>query len=288
MTKLSVLILTKDEEINIAGCIASVAWCDDIVVLDSGSKDRTVEIARDLGARIVTRPFDNWSAHQNWSVRNIDFKHPWVFNLDADERVDEELARDLARAVADPGENVAFRMRRKDYFRSVWLKHATFYPTWFTRLYRPEKIHFERLINPVTVADGPIGSLQGHILHWPFSKGIVHWVERHNSYSGFEAQEAMKREEFKPGNLWASDAAVRRRAAKALFYRLPGRPLIKFFYLYLFHFGFLDGRSGFDYAALTSFYEYMIVLKVRELKKGVTEGVPTKTIAAIPSEEGKR
>ena len=260
---ISVLVLTRNEEQNIGGCLDSVSWSDDVVVLDSGSTDRTLALAAARGCRILHRPFDNWSAHQNWAVRNIPFRNPWVLNLDADERIDPELMREMAAAIAS-GEPVAFRMRRKDYFRDVWLKHATFYPTWFTRLYRPEAVEFQRLVNPVTVVDGAVGILRGHIRHYPFSKGITHWLERHNSYSSFEAQEYLKRPSFSSGGLLAAPAPQRRNAWKALFARLPGRPLIKFFYLFLVHRGFLDGKAGLDYCLLQSFYEFMITLKIKE------------------------
>lgn len=260
------LILTLNEEINIAGCMQSVAWCDDIVVLDSGSTDETVPIAEALGARIVRRRFDNWAQHQNWALQNIRFRHPWVFNLDADERIDDELAAELASSAREPGGHAAFKMRRKDFFRNTWLKHAGFYPSWFTRFYRPEKVRFERLVNPVTIVDGSTGALNGHILHWPFSKGMTHWLERHNSYSSFEAIEYARKPPFRIPELFSSDATVRRRAAKAMFARAPGRPLIKFLFLYVAHRGFLDGRAGLDFAVLQFINEYMVSLKIRETK----------------------
>jgi glycosyltransferase involved in cell wall biosynthesis len=134
----SAFIMTRDEEINLEACLRSVAWCDDVVVLDSGSTDGTLAIAQRWSCRVFQRTFDNWSSHQNWGLRNLPFRHPWVLNVDADERVAPELAEEIAAATEHPDGSVAFRMRRKDYFRGVWLRHATFYPTWLIRLYRPE------------------------------------------------------------------------------------------------------------------------------------------------------
>src|SRR5690348_11944785 len=111
---ISVLILTRNEQQDLPGCLASVAWSDDIHVLDSFSTDNTVEIAKAAGAHVTQRVFDNWAAHQNWALANIPFRHPWVFYLDADERVSPELARSLQTAAANPGENVAFRVQRRD------------------------------------------------------------------------------------------------------------------------------------------------------------------------------
>jgi len=260
---ISVLILTKNEETNILGCIDSVCWSDDIVILDSGSSDSTVSLAKSRGCRVFHRPFDNWADHQNWAVRNVSFLHPWVFNIDADERVGAECTGEMVAAVAADGP-VAFRLRRKDYFRGVWLKHATFYPTWLIRLYRPASVEFQRLVNPVTVVAGPVGNLQTHIEHWPFSKGISYWLERHNSYSTFESIEYLKRPSVSVRNLFSRDSNRRRQTLKGMFVRMPARPLLKFLYLYLLHLGFLDGRSGLHYCLLQSFYELMISLKVIE------------------------
>ncbi len=264
----SILILTKDEEINIERCIASVAWSDDIVVLDSMSGDRTVELAERLGARVVRRKFDNWSAHQNWAVRNIEFKHPWVYYTDADETCDDELREELA-GLGRTGEGfAAFQVRRKDYFMGRWLKRSQLYPTWITRIFRPEKIRYERLVNPVAVVEGRTGQLQGHIVHYPFSHGTGHWFDRHNRYSGMEAQDLVGevRQPLRIGELFARDASVRRRARKTLAYRMPGRPLLMFGYLYFFRLGLLDGVPGLRYSIMRSMYEYMIDLKVAELR----------------------
>ncbi len=273
---ISVLILTRDEERNLPGCLDSVSWCDDVVVLDSGSTDLTTALATARGCRVLHRSFDNWSSHQNWAVRNIAFRNPWVLNLDADERIDREFLLEMAAAVGS-GEPVAFRMRRRDYFRDLWLKHATFYPTWLIRLYRPEAVEFQRLVNPVTVVDGAVGTLRGHIEHFPFSKGVSHWLERHNSYSSFESQEYLKKPPFSLRDLLTGTGPERRKAAKALFARLPGRPLVKFLYLYVFHRGFLDGAAGLDYCLLLSFYEFMITLKLKEhrLKMAACKGADT-------------
>jgi glycosyltransferase involved in cell wall biosynthesis len=265
----SVLVLTLNEEINIGACLESLAWCDDIVVLDSLSTDKTRAIAEGRGARVVTRPFDNWSAHQNWAVNNIEFRHPWVLYLDADERCMPELRDEvLARAVA-AAPQAAFRIRRKDFFMGHWLKHAQVYPTWLVRLFRPQRIRYERLVNPVAVVDGPIGELEAHIFHYPFSHGVSHWIARHNRYSDMEAIEAEKVRDQRTtaGSLWSRDPNERRRAIKDVFYQMPARPLIKFLYFYGWRRGFLDGRAGLTYATLQAVYEYMISCKGAELER---------------------
>lgn len=266
---MSVLILTLNEEINIADCIESVSWCDDIVVLDSHSTDATVAIAEGRGARIVRRAFDNWSAHQNWAVSNIEFRHPWVLYLDADERCPSDLRDEVLQRARPEASEAAFRIRRKDFFMGRWLRHAQLYPTWLVRLFRPRSIRYERLVNPVAKVDGPVGEIRSHIIHYPFSHGVSHWIARHNRYSDMEALEAAKARANggTAVNLWSADPNERRRALKDIFFRLPARPLVKFLYYYAWRRGFLDGRAGLTYATLQAIYEYMIACKGVELDR---------------------
>jgi glycosyltransferase involved in cell wall biosynthesis len=266
---ISVLILTLNEETNIGACLDSVSWCDDIVVLDSLSTDRTRAIAQQRGARTVTRAFDNWSAHQNWAVTSIDFQNPWVLYLDADERCPEELRDEILTRVQADSPEAAFRVRRQDFFMGRWLKHAQLYPTWLVRLFRPGQIRYERLVNPVAIVSGATGELRGHLIHYPFSHGVSHWIARHNRYSDMEAIEAAKVREAShvSGALWSPDPNERRRALKDVFFRLPARPLIKFLYYYAWRRGFLDGRAGLTYAILQSIYEYLISCKCWELER---------------------
>jgi len=270
MSNISVLILTKNEQQDLPGCLESVAWSDDIHVYDSVSTDDTVAIAERFGAKVTQRPFDNWAAHQNWGLQNIQFKYPWVFYIDADERMTPELVKSVQAAVSSATNQVAFRLQRRDFFLSTWLKHVQT-SSFYMRLFRPEKMRYERLVNPISIADGPIGDITGYLDHFPFSKGIGHWIERHNAYSRFEAQQiAENRANQATFSLkkafMAKDFNERRFHQKELFYRLPFRPLIKFLILYFGKRGFLDGRAGFTYAMLQSIYEYFIVLKTRELE----------------------
>ena len=266
---ISILILTLNEETNIGACLDSLAGFDDIVVFDSVSKDKTVEIAVAKGARIVERPFDNWAAHQNWAMDNIDFKHGWVFYLDADERMTPELRDEILAIARDSARpEVAYYCGRKNFFLGKWIRHAM-PPGMIMRFFKPKKIRFERLVNPVPVIDGPHGYLRHFFEHYNFSKGLTEWFDKHNKYSLFEAMEGMKLRE-KPvglGALFSGDRFERRRALKDLSFRMPLRPLVKFLYMYVLKLGFLDGRAGYTYCKLQSMYEYMIVVKMRELAR---------------------
>jgi glycosyltransferase involved in cell wall biosynthesis len=264
----SILILTKNEQQDLPGCLESVSWSTDIVVYDSCSSDRTQAIATSSGARVVERPFDNWASHQNWGLRNIAFYNPWVFYIDADERLTPEAAVELKAIANTDNTLVAYRIRRRDFFQGRHLRYVQTSP-YYIRFFRPEFVHYERLVNPVTVVDGPIGNLMHPLDHYPFSKGISHWLARHNSYSTFEAEQIMNnracREPFSfKAAFLERDFNRRRYHQKELFYRLPARPLIKFCLLYFLKRGFLDGRPGFIYALLQSIYEFTIIIKVQE------------------------
>ena len=279
---ISVLILTKDEENNLPSCLESVSWSDDVHVLDSHSTDRTVEIARAAGAHVDFRDFDSFAGQQNWALRNIFFRHPWVFYLDADERVTPALRESMLRAVADPGAHVAFRIQRRDFLMGAWLKHSQLSP-FYLRLFRPEKMRYERLGHPVSVPDGPVDQIEGYLDHFPFSKGIEEWIAKHNFYSTQEAQQIVTNRNAGAGfslkaALFEKDFHQRRRHQKELFYRMPARPLVKFVLSYVGRRGFLDGRAGLVYCLLQAFYEYMIVLKTRELE---TQTSPAITIPRL-------
>jgi glycosyltransferase involved in cell wall biosynthesis len=276
---ISVLILTKNEEQDLPCCLDSVHWSDDVYVYDSGSADRTADIAKNYGAKVVTRPNGsdaeifrgNEAEHKNWALKNIPFRHPWVLHLDADERVTLDLAENMQQAVRKTSDCVAYRIRRRDFWGDRWLKHVVA-SSYYLRLFRPDKMHYERLINPVSVPDGPVGEMTGFLDHFPFSKGVTHWLKRHNSYSSLEAEQIGRNraanQQFRLKSAFlASDPNERRFHQKELFYRMPVRPILKFVLFYLGKRGFLDGAEGFQYAVLQSFYEYMIVLKSRELAK---------------------
>lgn len=266
---ISVLILTLNEGDNLPACLEAVKWSDDIVVFDSFSSDHTVEIARAAGARVIQRRFDNERDHRTAAIQ-VGFKNAWVYNPDADELTTPELREEMLRVVSDAArKEVAYRVRFKNMFMGCWLRHSSLYPTWVMRLFRPEKILFERSINLRYVADGPEGRLQSHFEHYTFNKGLNAWFEKHNRYSWQEAEESLKSLAdggFNWSQLCAKNPTARRRALKELSFRLPCRPLLRFIYMYVWHRGFLDGWAGFTYCRLLTIYEYMIVLKMQELR----------------------
>lgn len=272
----SIFIQTLNEEDNLPGLLDSVSWADDIVVLDSLSTDRTEEIARERGCRWFARAFDGRGPHQNWAMENIDFKYSWVFYLDADERMTPELRAEITAIAEDEGdERVAFYCGRRNFFMGKWIRHAM-PPGFIMRFFKPPHIRFARKANPIPTIDGEVGYLKEHFLHYNFSKGLREWIERHNRYSTFEAEETVKALKDRPlrlRNLFARDAMTRRFELKNLSFRMPLRPLVKFLYLYLLKFGILDGRAGLTYCTLQMIYEYQICVKVREMQR-IERGLP--------------
>ena len=263
----SVLILTLNEETNLSACLDSVRECEDIVVLDSLSDDKTVEIARSRGVRVIQRPFDNYAAQRNAGLNTVQYKHSWVLMLDADERVTPELWKEMNEATdsADPAVSL-FHIRRKDYWFGQWFRRSSGYPTWFGRLVRVGHVTVEREINEQYVAHGESKFLTEHLIHYPFNKGVAYWLERHNRYSSMEAvaQAEERRQKVLVRGLWSRNPIARRQTMKQIAYRLPVRPLLTFGYLYFARGGFLDGRAGLCYCILRAIYEYMIDVKVKE------------------------
>jgi glycosyltransferase involved in cell wall biosynthesis len=273
---ISVLILTRDEEQDLPGCLDSVTWSDDIHVLDSESTDRTTEIARQRGATVTTRHFDTYAAQRNAAMQ-LPFRHPWVLVLDADERPTPALSAEMQRAVAiAPGNVSGFRMRRRDFLWGTWLKHAQMTP-YYVRLLRVGHVHYTREVNEIVEVQGDILELQAPLDHFAFSKGITHWIAKHNVYSSKEAELLASGDAVHGASLYqalfARNFHERRVAQKAIFYELPARPLIKWFYMMFVRGALLDGHAGVMYATLHSFYEFLIEVKCRELLRR-REGKP--------------
>ena len=170
-----------------------------------------------------------------------------------------------------PANTAGFRLRRRDFLFGTWLKHAQISP-YYIRLVRPESAKYTRAINEVLEVDGPVAELLHPLDHYPFSKGIAHWIAKHNAYSTMEAELIFRQQGLQNPSLRTAlgdpDFHTRRLHQKALFYRLPGRPLIKWCYMMFLRGAILDGAAGITYATLQSIYEYMIVLKTKELRRG--------------------
>ena len=268
---LSVLIPTKNEERNLEECIASVAWADEIIVYDSHSTDDTISLAEKAGAKIVKRVFDTFAVHKNWALDNVEFRNPWVLLLDADERVTDLLAVEIVEAVKTQEGPVGYHIARKTVFCGTWMKHSGVYPDYNLRLIQAGHGRYEdRIVHEHMIVDGPAGYLKDHLLH-DDDKGIERFFDRHNHYTSLEAVEIMRQQlksgGEKLGGNFFERGPQRRRALKNFAQRyLPFRPMFVFIYMYILKAGFLDGRMGLRYCLLKMFFEYQIVLKVKEMR----------------------
>ena len=266
----SVLVLTLDEAANIGRCLESVSWSDDVVVLDSFSRDNTVDIAKQHGAKVHQRAFDDYANQRNFGLRNIEYKNPWLLMLDADECVPADLQREILNATRGARDSIAmFRMRRKDHLFGRWIRGSSGYPTWFGRLSRVGRVRVERPINEEYHADGEIAELRHHLHHYPFNKGFAAWLAKHDRYSTMEAQlrSANPSSSARLRDVFATDVDIRRRALKTFIYRMPARPLLMFVALYVIKGGFLEGRAGLIFSLLRAWYEFMIDCKSVELRR---------------------
>lgn len=275
---LSVVVLARNEAGNIGRCLESVAWCDERVVVDDASTDDTPRLARAAGARIVERKFDTFAGQRNWALESAGLRFPWVLMLDADEVVTEDLRREIERQIpAAAGDIAGYRMCRKTMFRDRWLKWSDGFPVWIMRLVRRGAAKFQDSGHgevPVPPVDGRLDTLHEPFLHYPFSRGVGEWVERHNRYALREAQQEWESSApWTVRELFAGDRADRRRARRSLSRSLPGRPLLRFLYQYVWQLGALDGRAGLEFCLMMAAYEGLIVLKRRELES-VARGLP--------------
>lgn len=266
---LSVLILTFNEEANVRRCLESVVWSDDVVVIDSGSTDATVAIAESMGARVFQREFDNFANQRNWGLEKAGLRHEWVLHLDADEVVPPEMHEEIL-AVIRRADLSAYRTALKLMFQERWIKRASMYPAYQVRLGRRDKLRFKMDGHGQreTLPPSEVGTLETSLLHYSFEKGLADWFEKHNRYSTAEAIASLRRRAQGQASFWAIfslDRGTRFRALKNLSSRLPFRPLFRFFYMAIIRRGLLDGMPGLHYCTLVIVYEYMIVLKEKEI-----------------------
>jgi glycosyltransferase involved in cell wall biosynthesis len=276
---LSILIPTRNEAANLAACLASARFADEIVVVDSGSTDGTVEMARAAQARVVDFRWDgHFPKKKNWALANIDWKHEWVFILDADERITPECARELQELLIAPDCD-GYYVNRRFWFIDGWLRHCGYYPSWNLRLFKHRLGRYEQFpgvedtqsgdneVHEHVQLAGRTGWLRGELEHYAFPTISV-WVEKHNRYSNWEAQllrSATDREATARTGL--APQLARKRRLKNLARRLPFRPTLRFFYHYVWRAGFLDGYRGYIFCRLMAFYEFLGMAKAHELAR---------------------
>lgn len=273
MPLLSVIVLTKDEEANLPHLIASLKGLDhQLFVVDSGSTDRTFEIAKAAGATVVFHPFETYAAQRNWALANLPIRTPWVLNLDADERLTPELVREIDAVVRDPGRpEVGFMLRKRTVFMGRWLRFGGQYPSWHLRLFRTGLGRCEdRLYDQHFVVAGPVGRLR-HDYVDVLTDDLSKWVERHNRWATLEARELATGDGT--GDIvprLAGNPIERKRFLRSRVYRrfpLFVRPFLLFFFDYVLRLGFLDGRPGLVFYVLQRFwFRFLVDAKLLEMR----------------------
>jgi len=266
----TVMIFTLNEEIHLPSCLDSLAWCEDVIIIDSFSTDRTAEISRARNARFFQHAFEGFGKQRNWALDNTAPKHEWILILDADERVTPQLREELRDMAATSPQSVgAYRIKRRFHMWGRWLKYSSLYPTYVVRAIRRDRVRYINRGHAETQeVEGGVAELK-HDLIDENLKGINEWFERQNRYSTSDAAYELE-SESKPlqwGNLLAADPLARRAALKRLASILPGRPLLYFFYSYVVRRGFLDGKDGLMFCLMKATYQRMVTIKKHDLRR---------------------
>ncbi|MBI2517760.1 MAG: glycosyltransferase family 2 protein [Opitutae bacterium] len=277
---ISVLIPVKNEAANLTACLASVAFCDEIVVVDSGSTDGTRAIATQAGAQVVDFKWNGeFPKKKNWALANVPWKHEWVFIIDADERATPELERALRAVAAGPATaHAGYYVNRRFWFLDGWLNHCGYYPSWNLRLFRHRLGRYEKTaaiagtgsgdneVHEHVELQGSAGYLPGEMEHYAFPD-IATWVEKHNRYSNWEARLQLEAAGGTGAHASLDAGLARKRLLRRLAWRLPFRPTLRFLYHYVWRAGFLDGYRGYVFCRLMAYYEFLSAAKAAELRR---------------------
>ncbi len=274
----SILVPVKNEAGNLPRCLSSVAWADEIFVVDSHSTDGSQEIAESLGAKVVQFDFSGtWPKKKNWALENLDFRNSWLFILDADEVLPPEAADEIRSIVTEresPDSPLGYWINRHFFFLGKRLNHC-YYPNWNLRLFKHQLGRYEKLTESDTasgdnevhehvIIKGKTGKLKAELDHFAFPSVEV-FIEKHNRYSNWEARVWLEQQSTAYSEAQASGLAKGPRMMRKISQRMPFRPLLRFIYVYIFQLGFLDGIEGYYFARLHALYEFLIIAKTHEL-----------------------
>lgn len=286
--RLAVIVLTKNEERNLPDCLASLeGLAAEIWVVDSGSTDRTLAVARAAGCRLAEHPFETYAAQRNWAFDHLPIQAPWTLCLDADERLTPELKRRVREVTAGTDASYAgYMMSRRTVFLGRWLRHGGQYPAWHVRLFRTGKGRCEdRRYDQHFVVDGPVGRLEGDFID-VLTDSLTTWTERHNRWATLEAEELLlgrdERLQVRPRLL--GTPLERKRFLRMRIYRhLPlfARPFLLFFFDYVLRLGFLDGVPGLIFHTLQRFW-FRFLIDAKTYERRLASGTAGKRLLAAP------
>ena len=288
----SVMIPTLNEASNLPRCLDHLQWADEVVVVDSGSTDDTVQIAEAYGAKVVQFKWNGlWPKKKNWALRHAPLKHKWVLIVDADEWITPELAQEIERAVGTNDTHVGYYINRKFIFMGRWIKHCGYYPSWNLRLIKRGYGEYEQLtgigntgsgdneVHEHVIANGPVGYLDDDMLHFAFPN-IHTFMEKHNRYSNWEAAVQFRKADTTSAAI--GEKLSKRRRLKNFSRYLPFRPTLRFLYAYVWKGGYLDGQAGYIFCRLLAIYEYLSVAKYTELRRAEEDQKMARRLSAVP------
>lgn len=263
MADITVIILTKNEEKNIEACITSAKQiASRILIVDSGSTDCTVELAISNGAEYYFHEWLGHAAQFNWALDNCDIQSEWVFRLDADERISEQLATEIEEKLKGKQLADGYQMRWRVYFMGKWIKHGGTHKPYFLRLFRFGKGRVEnKLMDEHIIVDGLVEKLEGDLIHYDY-KGLDAWLTKHIWYSDLELQMYDTQMEMSDGN-------KEQKRKRVFYYRLPLflRARLYFWYRYYIQLGFLDGKAGKIFIYLQAYwYRFVVDAKICEIE----------------------
>lgn len=271
MAAVSVVVAALDERLHIERAVRSATGLGPVFVVDAGSSDETAGLAGAAGATVVEHEWTGYAEQKNWALDNLPLDTEWVLFLDADEYLTAQLVEEIEAAVRRDDVD-GFYLPRMNIFMGRPLKHAWWYPDHQLRLFRLGKGRYERRsVHESVIVDGGVAFIDAPLQHENL-KGIDAFMQRHLRYAALEAQEMLRAEQEgwggqRPGRLFGTWPERRRFLKVRVWYRLPTRPAIRFFWIYVVKRGFLDGRAGFVYASLLAIYEFLINLKLAELRR---------------------
>lgn len=274
MNDITAIILTKNEEVNIERCIRSIKdWVDRVVVVDSGSTDKTVELAKGLGAEIYHHePFVHYAGQFNWALDNVDVKTKWVYRIDADEEVTPELASEIVENCQKHHDDDVngFVMKFKIAFMGTFLKHGGMYPFYNLTIFKYGIGRYEdrALGEHVILSEGKTIDLKNDCLHYDF-KSLDAWINKHNWYATREVADyyATRSKGQEDPNKLYHEAKKTSKLRDGLYYRMPIflRAKLYFWYRYYIRLGFLDGKAGYVHAFLQAYwFRFLVDAKIME------------------------
>jgi len=266
---LSIIVLTHNEADNLPRCLESIAGFGEIVVVDSGSNDRTQEIAKRAGARVYEHSFESFGQQRNWALEFCEPKCEWTLFLDADEVATSKFRDAVTSEIENPTDSIAgFYCCWKMMLDERWLRRSDSFPKWQLRIVRRGRAGFIDSGHGQKEGrvDGELGYIGEPYLHYALSKGWEAWWAKHNQYSDEEASDRLSRS-ASLRELFSKDLSRRNRALKPMLSWIPGWPLFRFLHMYVLKGGFLEGREGFAYCASMGWYEHLIRAKMRALRR---------------------